>query len=189
MAQVVFIKGVNVGGHRRFRPSELVKGLKSLDIVSIGAAGTFVVRKRVSREKLRTGIARRLPFPAHVMICDGRDVLQLADSDPFAGRRTAPGIIQFVSILSKRCPSPPPIPFTIPAKGEWGVRVLACHGRFILGLHRRQMKAIGQLGQLDKRFGSAATTRSWSTILAVAKVLSADTAGNKTSNVPPARSA
>src|SRR6185295_12228721 len=45
MAVVVFLRGVNVGGHRRLRPSVLAKELERLDVVSIGAAGTFVVRK------------------------------------------------------------------------------------------------------------------------------------------------
>ena len=168
---VVFLKGTNVGGHRRFRPSELVKALKYLDVVSIGAAGTFVVRGPATRTKLRAEIARRLPFDAEMMICDGRELLRLADSDPFARERATRDVIQFVSILSKRCASPPKIPFSIPATGEWGVRVVACHDRFVLGVHRRQMKAIGQLGQLQKMFGTVATTRSWTTILAVAKVL------------------
>lgn len=171
MALVVFIKGVNVGGHRRFRPSELVKALKHLDVVSIGAAGTFVVRRTATRSQLRAEITRRLPFEAEVMICDGRELLRLADRDPFVRERPAREVIQFASILAKRCASPPKTPFNIPATGEWGVRVLACHDRFVLGVHRRQMKAIGQLGQLQKMFGTPATTRSWTTILAVAKVL------------------
>jgi hypothetical protein len=33
------------------------------------------------------------------------------------------------------------------------------------------MKAIGYLGQLEKIFGTTATTRSWRTIQAVAKIL------------------
>ena len=168
---VVFLKGINVGGHRRFRPSEMVNALKHLDVVSIGAAGTFVVRRPGTQTKLRAEIARQLPFDAKVMICRGHELLRLADSDPFARERTARDVIQFVSILSKRCVSPPKTPFTIPPTGQWGVRVLACQGRFVLGVHRRQMKAIGQLGQLEKVFGAPATTRSWSTILAVAKVL------------------
>lgn len=172
MAQVVFIKGVNVGGHRRFRPSDLVGALKSLDIVSIGAAGTFVVRKRISRSELRQQIAHRLPFPAHVMVCDGRELVRLAQTDPFAGERRTHDVIHFVSILAKRCASPPSIPFSIPERGPWGVRVLACHGCFILGVHRRQMKAIGQLGQLEKIFGAPLTTRSWTTIQTIVRVLS-----------------
>ena len=51
MALVVFLRGVNVGGHRTFRPSQLVKELADFDVVNIGAAGTFVVRKPGSQAK------------------------------------------------------------------------------------------------------------------------------------------
>ena len=49
MSLVVFLRGVNVGGHKRFRPAALAKELVHLDAVNIGAAGTFVIRRRVSR--------------------------------------------------------------------------------------------------------------------------------------------
>ena len=62
MALVVFLKGVNVGGHRRVRPSEVAKRLKRYDVVNIGAAGTFVVRKPISQPKLRAERRRQLPF-------------------------------------------------------------------------------------------------------------------------------
>ena len=45
MALIVFLRGVNVGGHRTFRPSTLARELSDYDVVSVGAAGTFVVRK------------------------------------------------------------------------------------------------------------------------------------------------
>ena len=38
MALVVFLRGVNVGGHRTFRPTVLAKQLRHLDAVNIGAA-------------------------------------------------------------------------------------------------------------------------------------------------------
>jgi hypothetical protein len=59
MAQVVLLKGVNVGGHRTFRPSVLAKQLERFDVVNVGAAGTFVVRKTVSRTKLRAELLPR----------------------------------------------------------------------------------------------------------------------------------
>ena len=43
MALVVFLKGLNVGGHRTFRPTRLAEQLQYLDAVNIGAAGTFVI--------------------------------------------------------------------------------------------------------------------------------------------------
>jgi uncharacterized protein (DUF1697 family) len=46
MALVVLLRGVNVGGHKTFRPKRLAERLRDLDVVNIGAAGTFVVRRR-----------------------------------------------------------------------------------------------------------------------------------------------
>ena len=85
MALVVFLRAVNVGGHNPFRPSILAKELSEYDVVNIGAAGTFVVRKAVSPEKFRSELLNRLPFPAEVMICEGRTLASLAANDPFAG--------------------------------------------------------------------------------------------------------
>ena len=39
MALVVFFLGINVGGHRAFRPSVLAKELGIYDAVNVGAAG------------------------------------------------------------------------------------------------------------------------------------------------------
>src|SRR5437879_10042074 len=45
MALIVFFRGINVGGHRAFRPSVLAKELGIYDAVNVGAAGTLVIRK------------------------------------------------------------------------------------------------------------------------------------------------
>jgi hypothetical protein len=42
---VVLLRGVNVGGHRTFRPARLAERLQHLGAINIGAAGTFVIRK------------------------------------------------------------------------------------------------------------------------------------------------
>ena len=54
MALVVFLRGVNVGGHRTFRPSLLAQELKQYDVVNVGAAGTFVVRRPGASSRFRT---------------------------------------------------------------------------------------------------------------------------------------
>jgi len=118
MALVVFLRGVNVGGHRTFRPSLVANELKDLDIVNVGAAGTFVVRKQVSQAKLRTEILRQLPFKAEVVICKGDDVLDLASGNPFAGQPTGPKIVRFVSILAKRGQPLLSTPLSLPSGGD-----------------------------------------------------------------------
>jgi hypothetical protein len=42
MALIVFLRGVNVGGHRTFRPSIVARELNDYDVLNVGAAGTFV---------------------------------------------------------------------------------------------------------------------------------------------------
>jgi uncharacterized protein (DUF1697 family) len=171
MALVVFLRGVNVGGHRTFRPSLLARQLERLDVVNVGAAGTFVVRRSVSQTALRAELRRRLPFETDVMICDGRDVARLTLVDPFAGQPSGPDIVRFVSILHKRQRPAPRLPVSLPSGDDWCVRVVGIQGRFVFGLYRREMRTIRHLGQLAKVLGVALTTRNWNTIVAVARVL------------------
>ena len=64
MALIVFLRGVNVGGHRTFRPSILARQLRDYQVVNVGAAGTFIVWKPGPRAKIRAELLRKLPFEA-----------------------------------------------------------------------------------------------------------------------------
>ena len=101
MALVVFLRGVNVGGHRTFRPSILARELSGYDVLNVGAAGTFVVRKPGSRAKFRTALLRKLPFEAEIVLCEGRDLMRLETENPFGTPPSPPDVVRFVSILSK----------------------------------------------------------------------------------------
>ena len=171
MALVVLLRGVNVGGHRTFRPSALAEQLKHLDAVNIGAAGTFVIRRPVTRAQLRAELARRLPFDAEIMICEGREIARLISHNHFAGQPARPDIVRFVSVLSQRPRSAPSMPMSFPSSGEWLLKILARDGRFVFGLYRRHMKVISYLGTFDRIFGVPATTRNWNTMTAIARVL------------------
>jgi uncharacterized protein (DUF1697 family) len=172
VALVVLLRGLNVGGHKAFRPKALAEQLGHLDIVNIGAAGTFVVRQPIGRAKLRQEIASRLPFAAEVVICEGRDIVRLVAHDPLGHYPTRREIVRFVSVLSRLPRFAVSLPIDMPSSDGWLLKILGREGRFVYGIHRRQMKVIGQLGALDKVFGVPATTRSWNTIAAIAVTLS-----------------
>jgi uncharacterized protein (DUF1697 family) len=172
VARVVLLRGVNVGGHRTFRPTHLTKQLKHLDIVNIGAAGTFVIRAPATRAELRAEFVRRLPFVAEIVICEGREFTRMVAEDPFAREPVHSDIVRFVSVLSRRARSAPATPATFPPHGEWLLRILAAENRFVYGMYRRHMKVIGYLGALDRLFGVPLTTRNWNTVMAIAAVLS-----------------
>jgi uncharacterized protein (DUF1697 family) len=171
MALVVFLRGINVGGHRTFRPSILARELSDYDVVNVGAAGTFVVRKPGSRAKFRAELLRRLPFDAEVVLCDGSDLIRLEMENPFGAEPSRPDTVRFVSILSKAGRVQASIPITLPPDGEWLVRVIGSKNRFVFGVYRRHMKTISYLGRIDKLFGVPATTRNWNTIIAIVAIL------------------
>ena len=171
MALIVFLRGVNVGGHRTFRPSILAREMSDYDVVNVGAAGTFVVRKPGSRAKFRTALLRKLPFQAKVVLCDGRDVLRLETHNPFGAEPPPSDVVRFVSILPKTGGVHAALPVTFPSDRAWLVRVIASDGQFVFGMYRRHMKTIGYLGQIDKLYGVPATTRNWNTIIAIVRIL------------------
>ena len=171
MALVVFLRGVNVGGHRTFRPAALVRELAHLGAVNIGAAGTFVVRKPVTRTRLRAELAKRLPFDTVVAICDGRDITNLIAASPFGVKPAPAGVVRFVSVVTGSTRGVPSKPVRLPASGQWLVRVIGRQKQFILGEYRRNMKTIGYLGTLDRSFRGRLTTRNWTTMNKIAELL------------------
>lgn len=171
MSLAVFLRGLNVGGHRTFRPTSLAQQLRHLDVANIGATGTFVVRRPIGVAQLRDEIARRLPFEAEIVICQGRDILDLVSRDVFANHPARPGVVRFVSVLARAPRLRPALPVQLPPRGKWLLKVLAREDRFVLGLYRRHMKVIAYLGTLDRLFGVPVTTRNWNTVTAIAKVL------------------
>lgn len=173
MALIVFFRGINVGGYRRFRPSTLATELNAFDVVNIGAAGTLVVRKPGSRAKFLAALRQKLPFEAEIAVCDGSDLVRLERENPFAAEPSRPDLVQFVSVLSKVGRGSVSLPLAVPENGEWFVRVIGSQDRLLFGVYRRHMKTIGYLGRLDELFGAPATTRSWTTILSVLRIVKA----------------
>lgn len=173
MALVAFLRGVNVGGHRRFRPSVLAKAMSAYGVVNVGAAGTFVIRKPGSRVGLLAELRRRLPFDAEIALCDGRDLLRMETSHPFGPATTRADVVRFVSVLTKRGSFRGTLPVSLPGEDDWFVRIVGAEGRFVFGEYRRHMKTIDYLGRLDSLLGAPATTRNWNTIRQVVAILKA----------------
>jgi len=84
---------------------------------------------------------------ATIIICEGRDILELVSQDPFPGQRsTRRDIVQFVSVQAKQQQPFCAPPFSVPTTGRWCVKVLSQYKRFVIGMHRREMAAIKYLG-------------------------------------------
>jgi uncharacterized protein (DUF1697 family) len=169
---VVFLRGANVGGHRRFRPTQAAKELERFDVVNVGATGLFVVRNPGCGQTFRSELIRRLPFDTQVVLCDGTDLLALESRSPFQRIAVDPDHVRFVSLFTEPVPGRlPAMPFGIPSNDDWYVRIVGRKNQFVFGVYRRHMKTISYLGKIDKALGVPVTTRNWNTIDAVLKIL------------------
>src|SRR5438132_5072278 len=170
MALVVFLRGVNVGGHKTFRPAALARELAALDVVNVGAAGTFVVRAAMGQTALRSELRRRLPFEADTMICRAADLLGLASA--FRSVRIDKDVRRFVSVLAKPPRTLPSFPLSRPDGADWQVKIVDVSGLFALSLWRRVGKTLIYPNEVvEKHFGVPTTTRNWNTIETIFGIL------------------
>jgi uncharacterized protein (DUF1697 family) len=181
MSSVVFLRAINVGGANLCKPAQLAKQLKKFDVVNIGAVGTFVVRGNVDESTLRKAfaaqLARSFKIKCEIMIASGNSLLNLFAKNPFGRRPNDPQITRFVSVLHEPLPSSLVTRHSslcLPSAKNWLVKIIRIEGQFVLGVYKREMKAIGTLYKLEKTLGVPATTRSWNTIQKVIDVLERD---------------
>ena len=174
MRWAVFLRAVNVGRTNLCRPALLAKQLSRFGVINIGAVGTFVVRENVTESTLRNAIAKKLAFNCEIMICSARDVIELASTDPFGEYASAADVTRFVNVLAKPIAHPPALPLCLPSESDWLLRIVAIRKKFVVGLYRRQPKAISYLSKIEKLLGVPATNRNWNTIQKVVKILETD---------------
>ncbi|HEV8360961.1 MAG TPA: hypothetical protein VGR28_10955 [Candidatus Thermoplasmatota archaeon] len=168
MALVVFLRGVNLG-RKRFQPSVLAKDLADLEVASLGAAGTFIVRGSSDARKVRAAFGAALPFEAEVMAVKAADVRELVEARPFG--RVPTGARPFVSVLGAVPRTLPTFPVERPASGAWEVRLVGVRGPFALSVRRNQQGRFYPNELVEATLGVPATTRGWATIEALAKKL------------------
>jgi uncharacterized protein (DUF1697 family) len=172
MRWVVFLRAANVGKHNRFQPSILAKELAKFGVINVGAVGTFVVREEVGEATLRAAILRKLPFKCEVMICRAKEMVDLARTAPLTDEPLGNDLRAFVTVMAKRPARLPKLPIYAPNTDQWEVKIVRITGMCALSLWRRlKENALYPNQVIEKEFGVATTTRSWNTILKVAKIL------------------
>jgi uncharacterized protein (DUF1697 family) len=172
MAHVVFLRAANVGGRNVFRPAQLVLALEHLDAVNIGAAGTFVVRRRASASAIKAEFLKRLEFEPGIAIFPAEEVLELVARKPFDGVKVSKEQRNWAAALCSAPRTKLAAPIEQPAGARWSVRFESVAGRVALGRFRRQPKGYVFPNQVvEKALGVPATTRWWETWERVAAVL------------------
>ena len=171
MAHVVFLRAANVGGKNVFRPAQLAAALAHLEVVNVGAAGTFVVHAKASAAAIRREILSRLPFEPALAVRPASEVTALVESEPFRGEPLSKDLRGWVAVLTSAPKSKPALPLTKPAGKPWCVRFDRVEGVYALGLsHRRPGVSVFPNQVVEAVLGVPATTRWWETFEKVAAI-------------------
>jgi uncharacterized protein (DUF1697 family) len=175
----VFLRGVNVGGNKKFSPAALAKELAAvggLDVANVGAAGTFVVRKgkkTATASALRRFFAAKLPFEAGIAIVPGPDLVELVDSSPFPKARGGDGddVRRMLAVLTAAATKKPKLPLRRPDGPDWQMHLVRSSGAFVPYLWRPIPGKMLYTDVVDREFGVPATSRSWNTIEKIRGIL------------------
>jgi len=133
--------------------------------VNIGAAGTFVARRRVTVAEL----SREIPFTLDVAIRPAAEVLKLVNAGP---PQAPAGTLVFVSVLVAPPKAAPRLPQEFPSGKPWAVRFVAKTGPYVLSLRRTdRQRGLDLSAIVERAFGARATTRGWPTFERIAKAL------------------
>jgi uncharacterized protein (DUF1697 family) len=166
---VVFLRGVNVGGNKTFKPAELARALGA---VNVGAAGTFVLHAGGAESAVRKSILEALEFDCEVVVCAGADVVALARRAEKEARPYGKDLKTMVTVLAAKPKSTPKLPVSAPDGKDWQVRLLEVNGPFVTSTWRRtERRFIYPNEVVEKLFGVPATTRGWSTIESLRKIV------------------
>lgn len=172
MALVVFLRAANAGGRNVFRPALLARDLAHLDVVNVGAAGTFVVRARASAAAVKREILSRVAFVPEMSFHEARDLVTFVEKDPFRGVRFRRDRRGWVAALSRAPRKKPRLPIESPEGRLWSVRLEAIDGRFAMGMWRPPQRGfVFPSNVAEEAFGVRATARWWETFVKVARVI------------------
>ena len=172
MSYVVFLRAANVGGKNVFRPARLAAALTHLDVVNVGAAGTFLVRGKSTAAAIRRDFLAELPFEPELAVRPAREILALVRSEPFAGTALSKDLRGWAAVLSARPTARPKLPLSKPDGKPWSVRFDRIDGAFALGLWRRRPSGFVFPNEVVERaLGVPATTRFWETLERIAGLI------------------
>ncbi len=172
MPLVIFMRAANVAGHQVFQPSVVARNLAALDAVNIGAAGTFVIRKKSSEHTVRAAFRKELSFEPDLHICDADEIVSLIRKKPFEGFPTGKDVVHCIGVMAGPPRHSPRLPIIEKPGDAWQVKVAAVSGRFAVILRRRTGQSVlDPSAVIEKHLGVKATTRNWSTFMKIQMIL------------------
>ena len=173
-AIVAFLRGVNVGGHKKIAMAALKSAFESMgfrNVRTVLASGNvlFEAPDKDPRMDLKVGrgLEQALGFPVKVVLRSVRELRTMVDSDPFKGIPSGPDIKLYVTFFAQRTPGRSRLRVPASAKGVRIIRVT--QGEIFSAV--KLSPGVGTpdlMAFLERAIGSEVTTRNWQTVIRLA---------------------
>ncbi len=174
---IAFLRGINVGGHKKVLMAELRKRMEALgfvQVITILNSGNVIFTASDSEEgSLETKIAQELEkffgFSVPVLVRKAEAVAHLLEANPFQEIEVTKDTRLYVSFLKEGPSTLPTLPW---ATEDNSYRILEVKDGVVCSvLDLSLTQTIKGMEALEQLFGKNITTRNWNTLLRVAKKL------------------
>ena len=173
-AIVAFLRGINVGGHKKVPMTALKKAFEAMgfkDVRTVLASGNVIFEAPGKDPRLDRTISRGLEkafsFPVTVILRNANELRAIVASEPFNGVPSGPDVKRYVTFLAQTKPGLSGLRPPSSAKGVRIVRVAAGEIFSVVtlsaGVGTPELMAF-----LEKAVGQEVTTRNWQTVIKLA---------------------
>jgi uncharacterized protein (DUF1697 family) len=159
----VFLRGINVGGHKPVVMAQLTKSLEALgctEVKTLLNSGNVVLTSKKSAAGLEKDVVKAVGFELEVLVWTAAELTALVESEPFAD--TAADLKQYVCFAKR------PVTLKLPVRwAKFGLEAFAGQRRalFLRSFPVKNPRP-GYPTELEREVGPT-TTRTWNTVLKV----------------------
>lgn len=170
MKYVAFLRGINVGGHKKIAMSDLIIIFEKIGFTHVKtllASGNVIFESSENdldniRKKIERCLTESLGYEIKVIVRTIEELQKIIDAKPFQ-KITDPKATLYVTFLVEQPTSIPTFSFTTEKDG---FSILAVKDREIYSvvISSESRKTTDMMTTIEKIFGKYITTRNWNTI-------------------------
>jgi uncharacterized protein (DUF1697 family) len=169
---VAFLRGINVGGHKKVSMSELKKVFERQgfqDVKTLLASGNVVFHGEEELTRNISGnLEKALGFATQTTVLPFEVIEAIVKSDPFKAVRVTPQIRLYVTFLKEEPKTGLKIPY---ASDDESFRIIGLTDKAIFSVVDLEKTGTADaMNMLEKEFGKSITTRNYNTIVRIAKL-------------------
>jgi uncharacterized protein (DUF1697 family) len=173
---IAFLRGINVGGHRKIKMEALRQEFESLEFQNVKTllnSGNVLFEAHGAdpdalAQKIEEKLRNTSGYEINVILRTLGEIQDLVDSDPFKDIIVTPQTRLYVTFLAESPASSLKAPYELPGEDFKIVRITNGEVCSVLTL-RPGSRTPDAMGVLEKEFGKKITTRNWNTVTKLLK--------------------